>query len=108
VGCTYSIFLQIDRIRSAAEFLHPTPARAAVTTLQSSRIEGHVARAGTYFLHVRYSPYWTVTRGSFCLAPGPSAMTQLRAMAAGSFTIQAAETPSGVLSDLFDEDPGCC
>jgi hypothetical protein len=25
VGCTYSIFLQIERIRHAAEFLHPTP-----------------------------------------------------------------------------------
>jgi hypothetical protein len=24
VGCTYSIFLQIERIRDAAEFVHPT------------------------------------------------------------------------------------
>jgi hypothetical protein len=92
----------------AATPLLTGPARAAVTTLQSSRIEGHVARAGTYFLRVRYSPYWTVTRGSFCLAPGPSAMTQLRATAAASFTIQSAETPGGVLSDLFDEDSGRC
>jgi hypothetical protein len=29
VGCTYSIFLQIDRIRYAAEFVHPHGVGAA-------------------------------------------------------------------------------
>ena len=33
-------------------------------------------------------------------------MTELRAMRAGSFTIQAAETPVGVLTDLLDRIRG--
>ncbi len=34
VGCTYSIFLEIDKIRYAAEFVHPTRARPRATGRQ--------------------------------------------------------------------------
>jgi hypothetical protein len=84
------------------------PARAAVTALQSSRIEGYVDRPGSYFLRVRFTNYWSVTRGSLCLTPGSAAMTEMRANRAGRFTIQATETPTGVLARIFDPESKSC
>lgn len=105
----------VHRTRNAAvyELPHPTglltgPGRAAITTLQSSRISGYVDRAGTYFLRVRYSPYWSVTHGALCVAAGRSAMTRLDASRPGGFTIRAAETPGGLLAALVDHDRGRC
>jgi hypothetical protein len=84
------------------------PGRAAVTVLQSSRIEGYADRAGTYFLRVRYSPYWSVTRGSVCVMRGRSAMTRIRANRPGRFTIQADETPASLIATLVDGDAAGC
>jgi hypothetical protein len=84
------------------------PGGAAVTFLQSSRIGGYVDTPGTYFLRVRYDPYWLVQRGSVCPSPGPSRMTRLIVRLPGAFTIQAAETPAGILDTLFDGESGRC
>jgi hypothetical protein len=94
------------------ELPHPTPlltgpASAAVTGLRSSRITGYANKPGSYLLRVRYSPYWSVTGSSVCLAPGPEAMTLLRVIRPGSFTIQAAETAGAVLDELFDGARRC-
>jgi hypothetical protein len=106
---------RVLRIPSATVFELPNatplltgPAAAAITALQSNRIMGYVDKAGSYFLRVRYSPYWSITRGSLCLAPGPDAMTWLRASRPGRFALQAAETPGAVLQQLFDEDARRC
>ena len=85
------------------------PAPAKITSIRSSRLAGYVDAPGTYYLRARYSPYWSVTRGSLCLAPAKtSAMTVVRASRGGAFTIQAAETPGGVVADLLDDDSGLC
>ena len=84
------------------------PARATITSMQSSRLSGYVATPGTYLLRTRYSPYWSVTRGSLCVARAKSAMTLLRISRAGAFTIQATETPGGVIADLLDRDSHRC
>jgi hypothetical protein len=102
-----------DRRATIYELPHATPlvtgpGAAAVTTLDSSSIDGYVERAGTYFLRVRYSPYWSVTRGSVCLTPGRASMTQLTAAGPGPFAIQAVETPAGVLGDVLDSDTHVC
>lgn len=102
-----------DREATIYELPHATPlvtgpGAAAITTLDSSRIGGYVESAGTYFLRVRYSPYWSVTRGSVCLAPGRASMTQLTAAGPGPFTIQAVETPAGVLGEVLDADKHAC
>jgi hypothetical protein len=95
------------------ELPHPTPlitgpARAAVTSVQSSRITGYADAPGNYLLRVRFSTYWSVTSGYLCLAPGPHAMTWLRATRPGRFSIQAAETPGAVVDRLFDADANPC
>lgn len=84
------------------------PAQATITTMQSGQISGYVDAPGMYYLRVRYSPYWSVTRGTLCLAEGNSAMTLVQAMRAGPFTIQATESPAGVFADLFDSDSHPC
>ena len=84
------------------------PSAAAVTSLQSSRIQGYVERPGTYLLRVRYSPYLSMIQGSGCLSPGLAAMTRLHATHAGRFTIKATETPPGVLTHLLDGDSPRC
>jgi hypothetical protein len=84
------------------------PATATITALESSRLSGYISAPGTYYLRARYSPYWSVTRGSLCLAPARSAMTVVRASRAGAFTIQATESPGGVLADLLDGDSRPC
>lgn len=85
------------------------PARATITSIRSSRLSGYVDAPGTYYLRARYSPYWSVTRGSLCLLPAKrSAMTLVRASRPGAFTIQAAETPGGVIADLLDRDAHAC
>jgi hypothetical protein len=105
----------VDRSRhdTIYELPRPTPllsgpAHAEVTVLQSSRIEGYLDRPGTYFLRVRYSPYWSVTRGSLCVTQGPSAMTRVRAGRRGPFTIQADETPASLIATLVDRDRRGC
>src|SRR5579862_8678430 len=84
------------------------PAGATITAVQSSRISGFINAPGTYYLRARYSEYWSVTRGSLCLAPGSSAMTRVQAFRSGPFTIEAAETPGRVLTDLLDSDSHPC
>jgi hypothetical protein len=47
VGCTYSILLQIDWIRSAAEFVHPTPSKTLIRLSMSYQAEGLVEALGS-------------------------------------------------------------
>jgi hypothetical protein len=81
---------------------------ATSVTLGASRISGTVGRAGVYLLRVHYTPYWTRVSGSICLRPGRSSMTLLDARRAGSFTIQAVETPGGLLEAILDRDRAGC
>lgn len=94
------------------ELPHPTPlltgpAPAAITALRSSGITGYADGPGRYLLRVRYSPYWSITGGSLCIAPGPDAMTRLRITRPGRFSLLAAESPGAVLQRLFDNDARC-
>jgi hypothetical protein len=84
------------------------PGDTRVTTLGSSRISGRVGRPGVYLLRVHFTPYWSVLRGSLCLAPSRSKMTLLDIRTAGTFTIAAIESPSGLLTAIFDHDRSVC
>jgi hypothetical protein len=64
VGCTYSIFLQIDRIRSAAEFVHPRPS--------PWRYEGHSASDSTATERSLMGPFRAPALRPVCLVPGSS------------------------------------
>ena len=102
-----------DRTASIYELPRPTPiltgpGDAAITTLGASRISGRVKRAGVYLLRVHYTRYWTVVRGSLCLAPSATAMTLLDIRNAGRITITAIESPAGLLTAIFDHDRNVC
>jgi hypothetical protein len=102
-----------DRHASIYELADPTPLLTGagpteVTRLGSSMISGRVGRPGIYLLRVHFTPYWSVLRGSLCLAPSPSAMTELDVRRAGRFTIVAIESPGGLLTAIFDHDRSVC
>lgn len=84
------------------------PGRAAVTWLGPGRIEGQVARPGSYVLRAHYSPYLVLGHDQGCMAPAPNATTRLRLRHPGTFTITAIESPEQVVSMLFDPDRSRC
>lgn len=83
-------------------------ARAAVTAVSSDEIAGWVARPGSYVLRVHFTPYWSVVRGSVCLARAGGAMTRLQATRPGPFAIRAIETPVDLVGAIFDGDSSRC
>lgn len=84
------------------------PGAATVTTMSSSQIDGHVDRAGTYLLRVHYTPYWSIARGSLCVARTRSDMTLLEIARAGPFALHAIETPGGIVAALLEADAPSC
>lgn len=101
--------------RSAAvyELPRPTPlltgpAPAAITSFDADTVGGRVSRAGTYLLRVRYTPYWTITPRTVCLARTPRAMTRLTMLRPGRFVLHAMEAPLQVVARTLDLDAGTC
>jgi hypothetical protein len=95
------------------ELARPTPlltgpGRARVTVFDSAAIHGWVARPGAYVLRVRYTPYWSIRRGSLCLARGPGATTRFVALRSGPFSIKAIEAPLRVVAAFLDTDRRRC
>jgi hypothetical protein len=91
-----------------AEPILTGPGAATVTAMSSSEIDGRVARAGTYLLRVHFTPYWSIARGSLCLARTRGGMTLLDLRRAGPFSLHAIETPGGIVTAFLDQDaPGC-
>ncbi len=84
------------------------PAPASVTLVGPSRIAGRVARPGVYVLRVAYNPYWRVEQGSLCLSRGRGRTTLLHARRAGSFTMQAIESPGALLATITGRDSAQC
>jgi hypothetical protein len=102
-----------DRRGSVYELPDPTPiltgpGSTTVTAIGSSTISGRVGRPGVYLLRVHFTPYWSVLRGSLCLAPSRTAMTLLEMRMAGRFTIAAIESPGRLLTAIFDHDRSRC
>ena len=98
-----------DHLRTPpCESMLTGPARAAVTAIGSSEIDGWVARPGSYHLRVHFTPYWAIVSGSICLTRASGSMTRLEAARPGPFTIRAIETPAGVLTTILDQDHTRC
>jgi hypothetical protein len=59
----------------------PTPlvsGRARLTTLGHESFDLAVPRPGSYVVRVRFTRYWTIVRGSGCVAPAPGGWTTIR------------------------------
>jgi hypothetical protein len=79
-----------------------------VTVLGPSELDGRIARPGSYFLRMHYTPYWLVARGSVCLTRAGGGMTRLHAARPGPFAIRAIETPGRILTAIIDPDSARC
>jgi hypothetical protein len=68
---------------------HATPIAdgpATLTGLGPDWLTLRVRRPGTVLVHVRFTPYWAITRGSGCVAP-EGAWTRLEARHAGTYRL---------------------
>jgi len=84
------------------------PGAASVTALGPREIEGWTARPGSYLLRLHFTPYWSVARGSVCVARARGALTRIEASRAGPFAIRAIETPGRILTAILDRDSPPC
>jgi hypothetical protein len=55
---------------------------------------------GSFFVRVRYTRYWAVTRGSGCVARAPGGWTRVLARAPGQLTVQASFSLARALGDV--------
>jgi hypothetical protein len=102
-----------DARATVYELTQPTPlltgpGRARITRFGESEIEGSVARSGTYLLRVHFTPYWSITPASACVALAAGSMTELTLPRAGPFALRAIETPLGVLASSVEGDSQTC
>lgn len=74
------------------------PGQARLTAFEHDRIEGEVGAAGTYRLAVRWTPTWRVRAGDVCIEESSDGMTQIVAMAPGTFVLAVSASPRA---------PGC-
>jgi hypothetical protein len=84
------------------------PGAAAITKLNSNRIEGSVSAAGRYVLRANFDAYWLVARGAACAAPAARGTTRLVFRRPGLFTLAALEDPAQVLLAAVDSDSANC
>jgi hypothetical protein len=86
---------RIYRVRGATP-LASGPGR--MTALSYDSFTVHARRAGSFLVRVHFSPYWTITHGSGCIAPGPGGWTELTVPRAGSAKVTAGFSLSRALS----------
>jgi hypothetical protein len=55
---------------------------------------------GSFFVRVRYTRYWAVTRGSGCVARAPGGWTRVLARAPGQLTVRASFSLARALGDV--------
>lgn len=73
---SYRVFAVVDAT--------PLAAGAQVTALSADSVTLRTARPGRVVLRVRFTPYWSLVRGSGCVAPSPDGWTEVRLRAAGT------------------------
>jgi len=84
------------------ELRDPTPlltgsASAHLVSLGHDRIVGYASAAGSYYLRVHYTPYWTVSPHGSCVSRSANGMTELKLPHGGQFSLGM---PGGVLASL--------
>ena len=81
------------------------PGRASVLAFDRSRLVIRLARAGTYRVAVRHSPYWNASYG--CLTRGADGMVRLTVGAAAKVTLAFDVDASRALAALAGREPSC-
>jgi len=76
---------------------------ARATALGPERVRLQASRTGAVDLRVRFTPYWRITAGRGCVAPGPGDWTRLRVDAPGTVELE----PSFALGRVRATAPRC-
>ena len=82
--------------------------RARIISLGHERIDGWVAKRGTYRLLVRYTPFWKLRRGAVCLRRASDGMTLLEARRAGRFSLAIAEVSEALVRVALRREGAAC
>ena len=77
---------RVYRVRGATP-LASGPGR--LTRLAYDSFKLHARHAGSFLVRVHYSPYWAVTQGAGCVAPGPGGWTRVTLDGPGSAVVGA-------------------
>lgn len=92
----WRVFEVTDAVRLAA-------GPAQLTALAEESFALRVSRAGGVLVRVHYTPYWAVSAGAACVAPGPNGWTRIVADRPGPVRVQARFS----LGRLFAQGPSC-
>ena len=94
-----------SEVRSAASGGSGRPvAPGRIQPPTEKAIAGWTSRSGRYVLRVRYTPCWSLKRGSLCVSQSPNGMTQLRVRQPVSFSLQAAEKAGMLLKIILNKN----
>jgi hypothetical protein len=86
----------------------PTGRRAELSYLEQQRVELWTSAPGRYIVRVRYSPYWTATPSSACLAPTGDGMTAVTVPTRGFVRLEIQPNASSVASTATSSDANHC
>jgi hypothetical protein len=86
----------------------PTGRRAELSYLEQQRVELWTSGPGHYIVRVRYSPYWTATPSSACLAPTDDGMTAVTVLTRGFVRLEIRPDASSVASTAASSDANQC
>jgi hypothetical protein len=94
---------------------HPTPIMTTthgpdgtILHLDAASIEINIPQPGTYTLRVSYSPYWTATTPTTCLAQNSAGMISLHAHSPGPTWLRLQPTIEAVTSQLAGQTATGC
>ena len=71
-----------------------------LTSLGHESFALQASARGSFVVRVHYTRYWTVTRGSGCVARAPGGWTRVLARAPGELTVRASFSLSRALGDV--------
>ena len=82
------------------------PGPASVVGLTETQVTVRAAKAGTYRLAIRYSPYWMASTG--CLDPGQDSMIRLRIPAPGTVKLSIHVNARRAMDAFTGQRPQTC
>ncbi len=81
----------------------PATPSAVLTSVGADSFTLTAPRAGTYTVHVRFTPYWALERGHGCVRSAPGGWTEVDARAGGLIRVGIDFS----LARVFDHGPRC-
>jgi hypothetical protein len=84
------------------------PGSPRVTRFDHSGVAGRLTKPGTFALKIRFTRYWKIRAGSFCVERGTGGMTRIRATRPGRFALGVPENPDELVGILVGRPRAHC